>query len=159
MKFPLIPGNNSLSHITKCLAIDERLRTRGHEALLAVTAKHARFVRDSGRNCAILPDLQENDGAGLPTVQWFSNPDKIADCIRAEAALMQEYRPDRVLGVFRFTARASAAVAGIPFDSLACGCMLPCAPAIDSEARHAKILGFLLSRASRSALPTHKRSC
>ncbi|UFS71914.1 glycosyl transferase [Geomonas sp. RF6] len=124
MKFLLVPGNNSLSHIAKCLAIDERLRALGHDSLLAVGADRAQFVRDSGRTCAILPDLQENDHAGLPTVQWFSDAEKISECIRNEVTLMKEYRPDRVLGVFRFTLKASAALAGIPFDSLTCGCML-----------------------------------
>lgn len=125
MKFLLVPGNNSLSHIAKSLAIDERLRSLGHQTLLAATSRRARFLRELGRECAILPDLQENDDAGLPTVNWFNRPGKIAACIRAEAALMEEFRPDRVLGVFRFTLKAAAALAGVPYDSLTCGCMLP----------------------------------
>jgi UDP:flavonoid glycosyltransferase YjiC (YdhE family) len=124
MKFLLVPENNSLSHVAKCLALEDGLTALGHEALVAVSQASARFVRGLGRHCAILPDLQENDQAGFPTVDWFSKPERIAGCIRAEVALMKQYRPDRVLGVFRFTTKASAELAGIPFDSLTCGCML-----------------------------------
>ncbi len=124
MKFLLVPGNNSFSHVAKCLAIEDGLKSLGYGVLVAVSRKSALFVRGLGRECAVLPDLQENDNAGFPNVDWFRHPQRIADCIRAEVGLMMEYRPDRVLGVFHFTAKASAALVGIPFDSLTCGCML-----------------------------------
>lgn len=127
MKFLLVPENNSLSHVAKCLAIQDGLTSLGHHSLIAVSSKSASFVRALGRDCAVLPDLQENDGAAFPTVQWFNNPGKIADCVKAELALLKEYRPDRVLGVFRFTIKAAAELAGIPYDSLICGCLVPSA--------------------------------
>jgi UDP:flavonoid glycosyltransferase YjiC (YdhE family) len=130
MKFLLVPENNSLSHVAKCLAIQDHLLTRGHDSLIAVSSKSARFVRGLGRECAVLPDIQENDDAGFPTVNWFNRADKIAECIKAEVALIGQYRPDRVLGVFRFTMRASAELAGVPFDSLSCGCMLHTTPEV-----------------------------
>lgn len=133
MKFLLVPENNSLSHVAKCLAIEDGLTSQGHDVLLAVSRKSASFLRGVGRSCAVIPDLQENDGAAFPTVQWFSNPGKIAECIAAEVALIKEYRPDRVLGVFRFTVKAAAALCGIPYDSLSCGCLLP---------SHGEVLGF-----------------
>lgn len=125
MKFLLVPENNSLSHVAKCLAIQDGLTLLGHQSLIAVSSKSAAFLRALGREYALLPDLQENDGAAFPTVQWFSDPGRIAECIRAELALLQEYRPDRVLGVFRFTVKAAAELAGIPYDSLSCGCLIP----------------------------------
>jgi hypothetical protein len=39
--------------------------------------------------------------------------------------LIKKIKPDRVLGVFRFTLKASAQIARIPYDSLICGCMMP----------------------------------
>lgn len=125
MKFLLVAENNSLSHVAKCLAIEDHLAGLGHETLVAVSGKSARFVRGLGRNCTVLPDLQENDDSGFPTVHWFNRPAKIAECINAERALLEQFRPDRALGVFRFTLQASAQLAGIPFDSLTCGCMHP----------------------------------
>lgn len=125
MKFLLVPENNSLSHVAKCLAIQDGLSALGHDSLIAVSGKSASFMRTLGRDFVLLPDVQENDGAAFPTVQWFSNTGKIADCIKAELALLEAYRPDRVLGVFRFTIKAAADLAGIPYDSLCCGCLIP----------------------------------
>lgn len=132
MKFLLVPENNSLSHIAKCLALEAALTARGHEVLVAVSRKNAVFVRSvgGGISCCVLPDIQENDEAGLPTVEWFRRPQRIIDCMKAENALLREFRPDRVLGVFRFTLKASAQLAGIPYDSLTCGCMLPDSPEV-----------------------------
>lgn len=39
MRFLLIPGNNSLSPIAKCLALEHALGARGHTALIAVSRK------------------------------------------------------------------------------------------------------------------------
>jgi UDP:flavonoid glycosyltransferase YjiC (YdhE family) len=130
LKFLLIPGNNSLSHIAKCLAIEKALAVRGHETLIAVSRKSSQFLRRLGVDHAVLPDIQEKDDAGLPTVEWFRDPQSIADCVDAEVDLLKRYKPDRALGVFRFTLKASAQAAGVPFDSLICGCMLPGSPAV-----------------------------
>jgi hypothetical protein len=73
----------------------------------------------------VLPDIQEIDRSPYPTINWFRNRDHILKCIYAEIALIKKYKPDRVLGVFRFTLKAASAVCKIPYDSLACGCMLP----------------------------------
>lgn len=124
-RFLLIPGNNSLSHVAKCLALRQALLGRGHEALLAVSRKSAGFLERLGVEHAVLPDIQENDDAGLPTVEWFRDGARIAACIDAEIELLKRFRPDRAVGVFRFTLKASAQAADVPFDSLASGCLLP----------------------------------
>ena len=123
MRFLLIPGNNSLSHVAKCLTVEKYLKNSGHEALTAVSLKNARFLHNLGLAHSILPDIQEIDHAALPTMTWFSQSERIVDCIKAEINLLEAYKPDRVLGVFRFTLKASAHIVGIPFDSLTCGCM------------------------------------
>jgi UDP:flavonoid glycosyltransferase YjiC (YdhE family) len=125
MKILLIPESNSLSHIAKCLAVRESLLGRGHEAILAVNGPNASFLEQNGVPYEVISDIQEADGAGLPTVEWFRRTDAIMKTIRDEVDLFERCSPDRVLGVFRFTARASAKLAGIPYDSLICGCMLP----------------------------------
>lgn len=133
-KILLIPGNNSLSHVAKCLAIREELLARGHEARVAVSKRHSSFLDKFSIDHAVLPDIQENDDSGFPSVEWFRQPKHIIDCINAEVALLKEFQPDRVLGVFRFTLKASAKIAGVPYDSLICGCMIP-------ESR--EVLGFV----------------
>ena len=124
-----------MSHVAKCLAIREMLinRGKGHEVLIAVTQKHSQFLFEIDVDHNVLPDIQEVDGAPSPTTAWFKQPQRIIDCISAEVALLKKYKPDRVLGIFRFTSQASAQLAGIHYDSLICGCMLP-----ESE----EVLGF-----------------
>ncbi|MDD5761776.1 MAG: glycosyltransferase [bacterium] len=133
MRFLLVPGNNSLSHLAKCLALESSLTSRGHRVVVAVSRRRAGFVEERGVDYRILPDIQESDESGFPTTAWFNRPKRIAECISAEVDLMKEIRPDRVLGVFRFTLKASARLAGVPFDSLTCGCML---------SRFPEVLGF-----------------
>jgi UDP:flavonoid glycosyltransferase YjiC (YdhE family) len=133
MRLLLVPGNNSLSHVAKCLALTEALEARGHEVRTAVSRKHSSFLTQLSIEHAVLPDIQENDDSGFPSVEWFRDPRSIVHCVNAEVSLLEEYQPDRVLGVFRFTLKSSAALAGVPYDSLLCGCMLP-------ESR--EVLGF-----------------
>lgn len=100
---------------------------------IAVSSQHSEFLNSLDCQHHILPDIQESDLAGFPTFNWFREPQRIADCIRAEASLLNKLKPDRILGVFRFTSKASAQLVDIPYYSLICGCMLP-----DSE----EVLGF-----------------
>jgi UDP:flavonoid glycosyltransferase YjiC (YdhE family) len=125
MKILLLPKNNSLSHIAKCLVIKDVFESRGHQAFLTCSLARAPFLQTLGTQYHVLPDIQETDGTSMPTFAWFRNPQAISDCIRDEVALMKKLKPDRVLGVFRFTGKLSAQLAGVPYDSLICGCMIP----------------------------------
>jgi UDP:flavonoid glycosyltransferase YjiC (YdhE family) len=133
MRFLIVPGNNSLSHIFKCLSVTDSLTARGHEVIIAVCRDRVKFLVHLGYKHYVLPDLQESDGSGLPTIEWFRRPKYIEECIRAEIDLINKEMPDRVLGIFRFTLKVSSKFAGVPFDSLVCGCMIP-----DTE----EVLGF-----------------
>jgi UDP:flavonoid glycosyltransferase YjiC (YdhE family) len=125
MKFLLIPENNSLSHIGKCLSIMDILELRGHETEIAVTKNNSGFLDDLGIRHHLLSDIQEADNSGFPTFCWFAKVGLIADCIREEVDLIDRIEPDRVIGVFRPTLYASSAITGIPYDSLICACMVP----------------------------------
>ena len=125
MKFLLVPGNNSLSHVAKCAVLEAALSRRGHSILIAVTRQYSSFLKRLSLSHTILPDIQESDGGALPSLAWFRSPDLLERCIRAEIELLNSYRPDRVLGIFRFTVKVSTAVLGIPYDAIACGCMMP----------------------------------
>jgi hypothetical protein len=105
-------------------------RDKGHEVLVAVNRKHSQFLLELEVDHNVLPDIQEIDGAPSPTTAWFKEPRRIIDCIDAEVALLKEYKPDRVLGIFRFTSKASTQLARIHYDSLMCGCMLPNSPEV-----------------------------
>ena len=128
MRYLFIPENNSLSHIAKCLSIQKCLMARGHEVHLAVSRQRSVFLRKQGIAHHLLPDVQETDNSGFPTFKWFNSPNNTITCIKAETALINEIKPDRVVGVFRFTLKASSILTGVPYDSLICGCMLPQSP-------------------------------
>ncbi|MHB8707499.1 MAG: glycosyltransferase [Desulfuromonadales bacterium] len=125
MKYLIVPGNNSLSHLGKALAVRDGLTAGGHDLLIAVSRARAAFLEHREIPHVVLPDIQEADGAGFPGVAWFQRPAQLAAVITAERQLLETLRPDRVLGIFHFTLLAAARLAGIPCDSLCCGCMLP----------------------------------
>lgn len=125
MKILLIPGNNSLSHVAKCAALEAQLTRRGHTVLIGITREYQGFLQRLALAHTIVPDIQESDGGALPSLAWFRSPDRLASCIQAEIALMKQFQPDRVVGVFRFTLKVSTAFLGIPYDAIACGCMMP----------------------------------
>lgn len=129
MKFLFIPANNSLSHPAKCLAVMSRLQADGHEVHLAASKRLAPFLDNYKIKYHLLPDIQETDHGGFPSFEWFSNPEIIGHCINEEVALIKKLKPDKIIGVFRFTCHASAQIAKVPYYSLICGCMLPDSPA------------------------------
>lgn len=133
MKILLIPGNNSLSHVAKCAALEAELSKRGHTVLVAVTCKHVEFATQIGLAHTVLPDIQETDDGALPSLAWFRSSELIAFCIQSEMELIKAFRPDRVVGIFRFTLKISTAALGVPYHAISCGCMMPDA---------AEILGY-----------------
>jgi len=146
-RFLLEPCNNTLSHVGKCLALREVLQKRNHEVFLAVSPARAAFLDSIGiADYFVLPDVQEADGGTAPTFSWFRS-ERVRYCVSAELALMRRLRPDRVLGVFRFTGSLSAALAGVPYDSLICGSMTPACPDVlgfdDGEAGAEEQRAFL----------------
>jgi len=149
VKILLLPGNNALSHVAKSLAVGAALEKRGHEAVVAVSAERSEFLRKIGVPHRVLPDIQEADRGPSPSFAWFKDPARFARVVRAEADLVREIAPARVLGVFRFTASSACRLANVPFDALTCGCMLADCPDVlgsrDSDAdrsRQAEYLSF-----------------
>lgn len=125
MKFLLVPSGNSLSHVAKCAVLEKALTQHGHRVLIAVSRVHADFLNRLSLPHTVLPDIQESDGGGLPTLNWFRSPDLLRRCIQAEIDLLKTYRPDRVVGVFRFTTKIACTALDVAYDSFACGCMMP----------------------------------
>lgn len=148
MRFLLAAAGNTLSHLAKCLALREALAARGHEVHLAAAPGRSGFLRDLGVPHEVLPEPGDVDRAAAPTLAWFRAP-RFEACLRAEVDLLRRLRPDRVLGVFRFTGALSARLAGVPYDALVCGCMTPAcaetlgfAPGAPGEAEQAAALAF-----------------
>lgn len=133
MKYLLLPGNTTLSHTFTCLSIQEALGSYGHDALIAASDKNIAILENVDKQYAVLPDMQEKDRSPFPTFAWFRDIQWIVHCIKAEMDLMKKYRPDRVIGIFRFTTKISTHLMGVPYYSLTCGCTL---------ADHNEVLGF-----------------
>lgn len=152
-RFLLLPGNNTLSHLAKCLALREVLAARGHEVSLAVSRARSGFLDRIGQPHHVLPDIQEADAGVAPAFSWF-RPERVAATIRAEVDLIEHVQPDAVLGVFRFTGPLSARITRVPYDALICGSMTP---ACD------EVLGFAPGEAGadaqQSALTFFRRAC
>ena len=125
MRFLLVAENNSLSHFAKALAIRRGLTELGHDVLLGVGQRWESYLVGSDICYAVLPEIRDHDFSGFPGVPWFNNVSGLEHVINAERQLIDSYKPDRVLGIFRFTLKASAAIAEVPCDSLICGCLLP----------------------------------
>ncbi len=125
MKLLLVAQTNSLSHLAKCLAIRKGLLALGHEVVLAAGQRHCQFLQQQGITFTYLPSLQDGGGDGFPSIDWFMRPPEIRKVLATELELLRQVRPQRILGVFRFTLKAAAELSGIPYDSLICGCMLP----------------------------------
>lgn len=123
VKVLLLPSGHALSHVAKCLAVRERLLAAGHTVELAVSASRSAFLEGIGISHHVLPDLHEADQGPIPSFAWFRRSEHFLHVVREECALMDKLVPDRVLGVFRFTASVSTTLARVPFDSLTCGCM------------------------------------
>jgi UDP:flavonoid glycosyltransferase YjiC (YdhE family) len=124
MKVVLAPAGHTLSHLGRALAIREGLVARGHEVVLAASASRSGFLTRLGVPHELLPDLSEADGSAILGPTWF-RPARFEAAVRAEAALLARVRPDRALGIFRFTGRVSARLAGVPYDGVSCGCITP----------------------------------
>jgi UDP:flavonoid glycosyltransferase YjiC (YdhE family) len=153
MRFLILPSSNSLSHSAKGAAIQASLTTRGHQVVMAASRRNASFLAGLGLEHELLPDIPDADSSANPTIRWFQ-PQRFAECVQAEAALIRRVRPDRVLGVFRFTGRVSTRLCGVPYASLTCGCMTP---------QFQDVLGFSASDPGRRQQEEHmslfRRSC
>ena len=125
MRVLLLPGSNALSHMAKCLGVRTLLERRGHHVTVAASRRGSAFLDQIGVPHVVLPDIQEADLGSSPSIAWFKRPERLEACVQSEIALIRRIEPDRIVGVFRFTAGVSARVTRIPFDALLCGCMLP----------------------------------
>ncbi len=163
MRFLLLTATNTLSHLAKSLALRDALRARGHEVHVTASAGRSEFLRRLGVPHEVLPDVVEADGGASPSFAWF-RAERFEACVRAEAELLRRLRPDRALGIFRFTGAISARLAGVPYDALVCGCMTPAceeplgfAPGEPGAAAQAEAIAFFRRSAARRAAPALAR--
>jgi UDP:flavonoid glycosyltransferase YjiC (YdhE family) len=122
MKALFIPFAPSLAHVSRCLAVAEVWRARGHTALFAVGAERNELVRAAGFETRLLPEVSgqvfRTTGLEWMTAQYFS------DNLSAEREILAEVAPDVVVSGFRFTTALAARLAGCPSASILHGSAL-----------------------------------
>ena len=123
--FLVIAAGNSLSHAGKALSLRAALMGKGHQVVLAAGRDFAWLFAWLGIPFEVVSDIQETDHSSFPTISWFINPDAVKNCLLEEIALIEKYKPDAVVGIFRFTLKAAAQMVGVPFYAMSCGCLLP----------------------------------
>lgn len=117
MKALFVPFAPSLAHVSRCLAVAEAWRARGHAVVLAVGPERTAMVRDAGFETHPLPEVpgdvfRTDQGFGWLTADYF------AQNLDAERAVLSSVEPDVVVFDFRFTAAAAARLAGRPSASI-----------------------------------------
>jgi UDP:flavonoid glycosyltransferase YjiC (YdhE family) len=112
MKALFVPFAPSLAHVSRCLAVAEAWRAKGHTALFAVGAERDALVRSAGFDTRPVPEVAGEvfRTAGL---EWMSR-EYFADNLAAEKSVLAEVAPDVVVSDFRFTTPLSARLAGRP---------------------------------------------
>lgn len=117
MKALFVPFAPSLAHVSRCLAVAEAWRDRGHVAIFAIGAERSALVHTAGFETRPVPEVA---GAVFRTdrgLRWFS-PTYFSDNLAAEQAILVEVDPDIVAFDFRFTTSLSARLAGRPAVSI-----------------------------------------
>ncbi len=120
MKSLFVPFAPSLAHVSRCLAVAEAWRSRGHDALFAVGEERAEMVRQAGFETRSLPEVpgrtfRADRGWRWLTAAYFSQN------VTAEQSILAETKPDVVVFDFRFTTATSARLAGLPAVSIVHG--------------------------------------
>jgi UDP:flavonoid glycosyltransferase YjiC (YdhE family) len=135
IKALFLPFGSSLSHVSRCLAVAEAWRDRGHTAIFAAGAESVDLVQSAGFETHVLP---EAPGSVVRTTKGFGwvTREYVAQNIAAERKLLADVQPDLVVFDFRFTSALSAHLAGLPSVSIAHGNLLRLAWQPRKTARH-----------------------
>jgi len=112
MKALFVPFAPSLAHVSRCLAVAEAWRARGHTALFAVGPERRDMVERAGFEARSLPEVP----AAVFRRSRFGwlNRHYVAQNLDAERAILESARPDVVVFDFRFTSALSARLASVP---------------------------------------------
>jgi UDP:flavonoid glycosyltransferase YjiC (YdhE family) len=113
MKALFVPFAPSLAHVSRCLAVAEAWRTRGHTALFAVGPERRDMVENAGFEAQPLPEVSATVFRSGRGFSWL-NRNYVEQNLDAEQEILESTRPDVVVFDFRFTSAFSARAAGMP---------------------------------------------
>lgn len=127
----IVPSTNTQSHLGRAFAIAAWLEAAGHETHLAFSAQHHGWAAPFHPRCHALQELWEPSGSSFPCLRWFTDLDHIERCVRSQEQVIQQVKPDAIIGIFDFISALSAGT--IPRLCINGACMLPA---------YAGVLGF-----------------
>jgi UDP-N-acetylglucosamine--N-acetylmuramyl-(pentapeptide) pyrophosphoryl-undecaprenol N-acetylglucosamine transferase len=112
MRALFVPFAPSLAHVTRCLAVAEAWRERGHTAVFALGLERSELVRNAGFEIRPVPEVA---GTEFRTrgFRWLTR-EYFVQNLRAEQAILAEVKPDIVVYDFRFTTTTAARLADLP---------------------------------------------
>lgn len=113
MKVLFVPFAPSLAHVSRCLAIAEAWRARGHMAVFALGAERRGLVQKAGFDVRPVPEVPGDVFRTDQGFRWLT-PAYYAANLAAERAILADVQPEVVVFDFRFTTALSARLAGRP---------------------------------------------
>lgn len=117
MKALFVPFAPSLAHVSRCLAVADAWRLRGHTAIFAIGEERREMVRDAGFEARPLPEVPGNVFRSDRGWHWLT-ASYFDQNIKAERSILAGERPDVVVFDFRFTTAISAHLANLPSVSI-----------------------------------------
>jgi UDP:flavonoid glycosyltransferase YjiC (YdhE family) len=117
MKGLFVPFAPSLAHVSRCLAVAEACRARGHTAVFAVGPERVPMVQEAGFEVHPVPEVS---GAVFRTDRGFRwlTAGYFSQNLDAEHAILADVEPDVVVLDFRFTTAVAARLYGLPTASI-----------------------------------------
>lgn len=117
MKALFVPFAPSLAHVSRCLAVAEAWRSRGHEAIFAVGRERLVMVRQAGFEAQAVPEVAGAVFRADRGFRWLT-PEYFQSNLDVEREMIDRICPDVVLFDFRFTTASSARLANVPAVSI-----------------------------------------
>jgi UDP:flavonoid glycosyltransferase YjiC (YdhE family) len=134
VKALFVPFAPSLAHVSRCLAVADAWRAKGHTATFAVGAERIGMVRDAGYETHPLPEVSGRVFRTDRGFRWLTG-EYFSQNLDRERTILADVRPDVVVFDFCFTAVLSARLAGLPSVSIVHGNALRLALRLRETAR------------------------
>lgn len=109
----------SLAHVARPLRLAQEVDRREWDVCFACDERYRRFVAQVGLPFRALPSMAPDEfRKRLARGAALADETSLARGIEADVALLEEFRPDLVLGDFRLSLGISAELAGVPYANL-----------------------------------------
>jgi UDP:flavonoid glycosyltransferase YjiC (YdhE family) len=112
-----VPFAPSLAHVSRCLAVAEAWRARGHRAVFAVGQERMAMVQDAGFEAHALPEVTGHVFRSDRGLRWLTAV-YVQQNLETEEAILVDIEPDVVVFDFRFTSALAARRNGRPSVSI-----------------------------------------